>query len=72
MAVFYQSVAHHFPWNIAVPTGQEVPIWTPWSNLAWGVFVAMLVFRGASWFLIEKRGDHAAPAPAQASAVGVA
>jgi hypothetical protein len=60
MARFYHSTAgFHFPWFFAVPRGPDTPYWAPWTNLVWGTFIALLLCRGPSWFLIEKR----APAP---------
>ncbi|MGA3171399.1 MAG: glycosyltransferase 87 family protein [Chthoniobacteraceae bacterium] len=61
MAWFYQTTAHHFPWDLALPRGPEVVQWGPWTNLVWGTFVALLCCRGASWFLLRKADG--APAP---------
>jgi hypothetical protein len=70
MARFYHSTAgYHFPWDLALPRGPEVPYWTPWSNLVWGTFIALLICRGASWLLLEKPEPVAVPAPAAAEPV---
>ena len=63
MARFYHTTAGcHFPWTLALPKGPEVVYWGPWTNLAWGVFVAALCWKGREWFLVEKREPVAEPA----------
>ena len=65
MARFYHSTSqYHFPWDMALPKGPEVPYWAPWTNLVWGTFIALLLCRGASWFLLETRAH--APEPVAA------
>ena len=55
MARFYHSTAgYHFPWDLALPKGPEAPYWAPWTNLAWGLFIALLCCRGGEWFLLGK------------------
>jgi len=49
---------------MALPKGPEVPYWAPWTNLVWGTFIALLLCRGASWFLLETRAH--APEPVAA------
>jgi hypothetical protein len=50
MARFYHSTAqYHFPWDMSFPKGPEVPYWAPWTNLAWGTFIALLCWRGGGW-----------------------
>jgi uncharacterized membrane protein len=61
MARYYHVTSRfEFPWHCAFPKGTEMPYWGPWMNLAWGVFIALLCCRGASWFLLGKT-DAAAP-----------
>lgn len=60
MARFYHSTSHyHFPWDLSLPQGRQLPYWAPWTNLPWITFIALLFCRGRSWLLIEKR--HPAP-----------
>jgi len=56
MARFYHSTAqYHFPWDMSFPKRVEAPYWAPWTNLAWGTFIALLCWRGASWLMMERR-----------------
>jgi len=56
MVRFYHSTSHyHFPWDMSFPKPAEAPYWAPWTNLAWGTFIALLCCRGASWLLLERR-----------------
>jgi uncharacterized membrane protein len=56
MVRFYHSTSnYHFPWDMAFPRGREAPYWAPWTNLAWGTFVALLCWQGAEWLLLRRR-----------------
>lgn len=55
MVQFYQAASHfEFPWHLAFPMGPEIAYWGPWMNGAWGVFIALLCWRGMGWFLGER------------------
>jgi hypothetical protein len=70
MARFYHSTAnYHFPWDMSFPRGREAPYWAPWTNLAWGLFIALLCWRGAGWFLVKRRERVEAGVPGVAEAV---
>ena len=68
MARFYQVTAqNHFPWNLSFPRGRQTPYWAPWTNLAWGLFVALFCWQFTLWL----RARRGAPVP-DAAAAGAA
>jgi uncharacterized membrane protein len=68
MTRFYHSAAHyHFPWDMAFPQMAQVPYWAPWTNLAWGAFIALVCCRAGSWLLLEKPALAVSPASTPAA-----
>jgi hypothetical protein len=47
LAAYYGACSKEpFPWVVVFPKGPEIEQWGPWSNVAWGMFVAALVWVG--------------------------
>jgi hypothetical protein len=62
LARFYYSTADfHFPWVYTTVRTSVDFYWGPSTNLVWGTFIALLLCRSASWFLVEKRAPGASP-----------
>ena len=54
MAAFYHSASKFtFPWYHAFPMDTEFRYWMPWTNLVWGLFIALLVMRARTWWMVE-------------------
>jgi hypothetical protein len=53
--LFYHTLSHGMPWNIAISKNALTLLWSPWSNWPWAVLVACLA---CSWRTLRgNRGD---------------
>jgi len=67
MFLFYHSASKwEFPWTFAFPTDEQVPFWSPWSNLPWAAFIGLLIFEGRKWWTaVVPAGEQVGLVPQQ-------